>query len=212
MTLRFRDNAPLIVRRYMKKIIIILILVFAASSLFRYIAYRPDGDNLEKHLKEWGVGINAAGFNVTDFSQTSKGGFVKEILEAKSNLAAVGGEDVILQMTKISAAAPQKYISDKKFLLKSLFLPTTSPYPGVITNVVECPDEFKPKVQEGENGIIYTLFAGERFTYGICAEDLVAYYSAYGIFDCEEKGIFEVRVFSKEAGAQAVVRSFRCRP
>lgn len=64
------------------------------------------------------------------------------------------------------------------FLLESLFSPTDSPYPEVLTNVIQCPEECKPKTKETENGIIYTLFAGDRFTYGICAQDLVAYYSS----------------------------------
>jgi len=195
----------------MKKIILISMLVLGAVLLFRYIPHSFSGDDLEKRLKEWGVGINAVGFTVTDFSESSMGGLAKETLEAKSYLAAAGGEDVILQMTKITTPAPQKYIDDKKFLLESLFLPTTSPYPGVITNIRECPEEFKPKVHYHENGSIYTLFAGARFNYGVCAQDLVEYYSAYGILDCKEKGTFEVRVFSKsEDLPETIAQSFKC--
>jgi len=195
----------------MKKLILIFLLILAAILLFLYASYDSGKNDLEGRLAKWEVGINAMGIMLTDFSESSMGGLVKETLEAKSDSASSGGEDVILQMTKVTSAATQKYIDDKKFLLESLFLPTTSPYPGVITNIRECPEEFKPKMQEVQDGAIYVLLAGSRFNYGVCAQDLVEYYSAYGIFDCKEKGIFEVRVFSKtDEAPQNIAQSFEC--
>jgi hypothetical protein len=140
----------------------------------------------------------------TGFAESKAGGVAKETLEAKEG-------DTILKVTKIKTDAPQKYVNDKKFLLESLFSPTTSPYPGFITNVVVCPEEFKPTMKDAENGTIYTLFAGDRFTYGICAQDLVAYDSVYGVFDCKEKGIFEVQLFAKtKEGLEPRIESFAC--
>jgi len=161
-------------------------------------------EDVAVHLAKWQVGFNSAGFTLTDFSKIGEGTLTKETLEAQD-------DNTILKMTKTKTNAPAKYVGDKKFLLESLFSPTDSPYPEVITNVIECPEEFKPKVKELEQGTIYTLFAGDRFTYGICAKDLVAYYSSYGIFDCEEKGIFEVQLFAKtKEGLEPRIESFAC--
>ena len=207
----------------MQKIVPIFIVgIIVAIVWFVYSATRNSiEDNLPKRLDVWGVSINQAGFLLTNFSETSSGGLAKETLEAEFGLAGAQGEKVILKITRVQTAAPQKYIDDKKFLLESLFLPTTSPYPGVITNIRECPNEFKPIVQETQQGTIYTLFAGARFNYGVCAKDLVEYYSMYGIFDClptgdlpqgdKEKGIFEIRLFSKAPEQlQPLIESFAC--
>lgn len=188
----------------MKKLIFILILFSAGFLLFRYASQGLHRQDVPAHLARWEVRMAGAGFKVLDVSETSSKTFGAETLEAQK-----GG--VVLKMTRTKTEASQKYIDDKKFLFKSLFLPTTSPYPEVITNIVECPEEFKPKVKETEQGTIYTLFAGDRFTYGICAQDLAVYHSAYGIFDCKEKGIFEVRLFSKtKEGLQPLIESFTC--
>jgi len=194
-----------------KKVFVVCIIIFVAALFFYYDIRNSAKDSLAKRLDEWGVSINQTGFTLTDFSESSSGGLAKETFEAESDSAEAQDGKVIFKMTRIQTVAPQKYIDDKKFILESLFLPITSPYPGAITNVIECPEEFKPKVHEVENGTIYTLFAGERFAYGICAEDLVAYYSTFGIFDCKERGIFEVRIFSKtKEQLQPLIRSFVC--
>ena len=196
----------------MKRIILVVIFVLATVL---FLHYAPGSfetiSNIEKHLVKWKVRIDTGGFLLTNFSESNSGGLARETLEAEFALAGTQGGKVILKMTRIQTAASQKYMDDKKFLLESLFLPTTSPYPGVITNIRECPDEFKPTVEEVEQRIIYTLFAGSRFNYGVCAKDLVEYYSAFGIFDCKEKGIFEVRIFSKtKEQIQPFIGSFSC--
>jgi len=187
-----------------KKAILIITLLFAAILLFRLVPQDPNQGGVAERLQKWNVSMHAPDFALVDFIENRSGGVAKATVEAE-------GEDTILKITRIKTDAPQKYIDDKKFLLESLFLPTTSPYPGVITNIRECPEEFKPTVQTMEQGLIYTLFAGPRFNYGVCAQDLVEYYSAYGIFDCKEKGVFEVRVFSKvKENVQPFVGSFTC--
>jgi len=187
-----------------RKVLLVLFLAFIAILVFRSASHPLEKEDVAAHLAKWQVSLESAGFTLTDFSKISEGTLTKETLRAE-------GGNMILRMTKIYAAAPQKYIEDKKFLLESLFSPTDSPYPEVITNIIECPEEFKPKVKELEQGTIYTLFAGDRFTYGICAKDLVAYYSSYGIFDCKEKGIFEVQLFAKtKQGLEPRIESFAC--
>lgn len=107
---------------------------------------------------------------------------------------------------------PQKFIGDKIFLLNSLFEPTKSPYPEVITNIIDCPTEFKPIKQDFSTGIIYKLYAGGRYGYGICAKDLVKYDSFYGLFDCGKKGVFEIKIFGPAGGSriEKIIKSFSC--
>ena len=188
----------------MKNFILVFVLAVAVILLLLFVPQRAKQGDVAGYLKKWNVSIPAVDFELVTFAESKTGGVAKETLEAKEG-------DTILKMTRVKTEAPQKYIEDKKFLLKSLFSPTDSPYPEVITNVIECPEEFKPKVKELEQGTIYTLFAGDRFTYGICSKDLVAYYSSYGIFDCKEKGIFEVQLFAKtKQELEPAIESFVC--
>jgi len=188
----------------MKKFFIILLAAIGFFLFVFYVSVFLQKDELSKHLEEWGIVIDLPEFEFKDFFKDDTRSLEKEILEAEKGSS-------ILKITKTDAASREKYISDKKFLLNSLFLPTTSPYPGIITNIVECPKEFRPEETTLENGVMYTLFAGERFNYGICDKDLVKYYSIYGIFNCKEKGIFEIYAFfEEEKGLENILQSFRC--
>jgi len=188
----------------MRKIFCVFLCAGVLSFISFFAFLRFSNDELARQLKIWNVGMDLAEFALTDFSKEQIRTLTKE------ELAAERGETTV-KLTRIETEAREKYIEDKKFLFESLFLPTTSPYPGVITNVIECPEEFKPKLTKTEKGTFYALFAGERLNWGICAEDLIEYYSTFGIFDCEEKGIFEVRAFSKaKHEAETIVRSFTC--
>jgi hypothetical protein len=149
--------------------------------------------------------LDVSSFRLLSFSKDKTSFSKVEKLEA-----GLGDTQIFIDRTKINDH--KKYINDKKFLFESLFLPTTSPYPEVITNIIECPSEFKPKVRNINNGAVYSLFAGERFNYGICVKDLVMYQSEYGIFDCKGKGIFEIRVFSNsnKEKIKQILESFKC--
>lgn len=178
-------------------LILPLILIFTAVLIFL-------NNSLTGHLFRWGISLDLSGFKLEHFTQDKTRFSSVERLEATS-----GTTTIKIDRTKISDH--NKYIEDRKFLFNSLFLPTTSPYPEVITNIIECPNEFKPKERAVGNGFVYTLFAGERFNYGVCSRDLVKYNSEYGIFDCKDKGIFEIRVFSKDRERiKQIVESFKC--
>ena len=183
------------------------VILLVAIGFFLFVFHAPGffrEDEFSKHFERWGIVIDLPEFEFKDFFKDETRSLKKEILEAEKGSS-------ILKITKTDVASHEKYIKDKKFLLNSLFLPTTSPYPGIITNIVECPKEFRPEETTLENGVMYTLFAGERFNYGICNKDLVKYYSIYGIFDCKEKGIFEIHAFfEEERGLESVLQSFRC--
>lgn len=161
--------------------------------------------SLSGHISQWGISLDLSKFELINFFEDKTNFSTVQRLEAVNDKVSV-----FIDRTKISDH--KKYIEDRKFLLESLFEPTTSPYPEVITNIIECPGEFKPKINEAKNGVIYTLFAGERYNYGVCAHDLVKYQSLYGIFDCKGKGVFEVRIFSSDSKEKIkqTMGSFKC--
>lgn len=186
-----------------KKGAYILIFLCILLLLAVYIFYLKE-DKAAQYPEKWGISVNLEGFSFKDFSSDEAEGITREMLDMQR-------EDALVKITRTKTASPQKYIEDRGFLFNSMFLPTTSPYPGMITNVIECPEEFLPGMKEVESGTIYTLFAGDRFNYGVCASDMIAYFSAYGIFDCRGKGIFEVRVFSEnEEEVENIINSFHC--
>lgn len=177
--------------------ILLLILFLVIGLTFFY-------GGISGHLLRWRISLDLSNFKLSSFTKDKTSFSKAEKLEAVSGTTKVFIKKAEIQDHK-------KFIEDKKFLFNSLFLPTTSPYPEVITNIIECPDEFKPKVKTVYNGTIYSLFAGERFNYGICSRDLVKYNSEYGIFDCGTKGVFEIFVFSDNTNKiERIMQSFKC--
>ena len=178
--------------------LVLIIIFFIIVSLIVFAR------SLSGRLGGWGISLDIYNFKLLSFTKD------KTSFSKVEKLETVSGTTKVF-IDKIEIEDHKKYIEDKKFLLESLFLPTTSPYPEVITNIIECPDEFKPRVRETNNGVVYTLFAGERFNYGVCSHDLVKYHSGYGIFDCKDKGIFEIRVFSDGNNEiERIMNSFKC--
>ncbi len=148
--------------------------------------------------------MNISRFKLINFSNEKNRTSLSQTLEVKK-------DDIIIKLTKTVIDDHQKIISDRKFLLNLLFMPTISPYPQEITQVIECPKEFKPKSEIIKDGEVFTLFAGERFNFGICSQDLVKYSAVYGIFDCGEKGVFEIWLYGKnENDLTALAKSFSC--
>ncbi len=187
-----------------KKYLILFFVVDIIGIFLYFMLPNLKKNEFEKSLKSWEINLETSGFTLKDFSKEETNASGKERVEAVR-------KDTTMIINKNEIPNNSKFIEGKKFLLESLFSKTNSPYPEVITQVIECPDKFKPKEIKVKNGTIYKLFAGERFTYGICSQDIVRYHSAYGIFDCGGKGVFEVWVFSaNRQEPEGIVGSFSC--
>ncbi len=181
-----------------KKILFIALLIVVAGLLL------INKDQLSSPLNRWKINMDLSGAKIVNVTTDKTKTYQTETLEAKS-------DELVIKIAKTATEDHQKFIKDRKFSLNSLFIPTTSPYPEVITNIIECADEFKPKSQILEKGEIFTLFAGERFNFGICVSDLVKYSAIYGIFDCGTKGIIELWLFGeKEEDLLPKVKTFSC--
>ena len=155
-------------------------------------------------LRSWGVSANLSGFTVQrELSDQQPGQLSQETVEMVK-------KDAFINIVKSMPVDNQKLVDDRNFIFRSLYEPTTSPYPEVISQIVICPDEFKPKLIQHVNGTIYTAYAGERMNFGVCARDLVVYKAGYGIFNCGKKGVFEMEVFSKKDNFANLLQSFSC--
>ncbi len=94
----------------------------------------------------------------------------------------------------------RKAIITRTALLDSIFIEIPSPYPGELTQKIECPLEFLPETFEYPDGLgkAYYLPAGERRNYGVCSNDLVKYHSIYVLKYCKGgRFLEEIQFFSE---------------
>jgi hypothetical protein len=185
----------------------IVALGFVFITLIGFFLYFFTQENkLFLQFLKWNVTFSQKGFAMKSFSKSSEGeALSRETLTAQSN-----SDTLFITRSKVSNN--KKMVEDKRFILKAQYEPVTADYPGIITNIISCPADFKPKEETVSNGFIFNLYAGQRYNYGICSKDLITYNSSYGIFDCGTKGIFEVMDFTKGSFEKAtqVVKSFSC--
>jgi len=112
------------------------------------------------------------------------------------------------------------YVQDKFLQLNSLFVSTPSPYFGIITQKIECPDEFKPKINKtitsDQNEVTYyILYTSERFTYGVCSKDLIKYKTLFTFVYCsDKKDLYQVEIFDPpnelDNNLIEIISSFKC--
>jgi hypothetical protein len=90
---------------------------------------------------------------------------------------------------EMEADQARQLIAQKIFLVRSLFQEEKSPYPGMTSNIVTCPKEFWPKIEEKETGDFIEariqIDATSRNTFGVCAEEEFARRSVYLFIYCK---------------------------
>ncbi len=111
------------------------------------------------------------------------------------------GEDVVQlkQYNNMTIEKAKKMMGDKKFYLGSMFKDQPSPYPGVLTTAIGCPEELVPKPNEDTLSIrlFYKLLATGNLIYGNCNPKDNTYSCAYGFFFCAEKNqAYELKIFT----------------
>jgi len=171
--------------------------------LFFLIAYPVFGNSdsdirtLGDIFKELGITLKGVGDFIVQ----------KDILrEGKENtfwtIVAKKNERVIkLEVIKnIDDKSAHRHIEERKHVINSLYNHIPSPYPGMISNTIECPDEFKPKVRyieiEGEKIPVYLLSSTPRFTYGASVEELIRYRGALTfIYNEKQRVLYRIDLF-----------------
>ncbi len=109
-----------------------------------------------------------------------------------------------------------RYIAEQTALLLSMFESRLPPYPEFLTRESGCPEEFKPIERASHLGPYHLLYAGERFGYGVCTEDLALRRAAIGYFYCpDSQRLFSLEYFiPRDAEISTLVDIFasaRCR-
>lgn len=114
---------------------------------------------------------------------------MKEFSENKI-LAESGDEILKIEIVKdIGKSKAEEYVKNQSALLMGMFEPQLPPYPEFLTKQTGCNEKYKPQEKESQYGKYFTLYAGDRFGYGICVDDLIKYKASLGFFYCPEKNI-----------------------
>lgn len=88
------------------------------------------------------------------------------------------------------------YISDKIFVINSMYRDIDSPYPGPLSNEIKCAEEFKPKTIKNSPFDYYILQASDRLTYGACSRDLIKYSSIMYFLHCGKYNeLYQIELF-----------------
>lgn len=115
-----------------------------------------------------------------------------------------------------SAETASQFVAEQKALLLSIFDSRLPPYPEFLTRESGCPQEFLPIERSNHLGTYHLLFAGERFGYGVCTEDLARRRAAIGHFYCPDvRRLFSLEYFippdAELATLVGIFDSLRCR-
>lgn len=92
----------------------------------------------------------------------------------------------------INEMQAQNFVKQKLFLITSLFQEEKSPYPGMTSNIVACPDSFLPKITQADDesslNLRIQLAATSRNTFGVCSEEEFAQKSVFLFVFCKKSG------------------------
>lgn len=115
-----------------------------------------------------------------------------------------------------SAEQAQRYSDEQSVLLEGIFNPQLPPYPEFLMQENACDEKYHPIRMETQYGVFYTLFANDRFGYGVCSDDAIAYRSGFGLFYCPNKNtVVHVELFMKSTtprrDVENIMASFACK-
>lgn len=177
-------------------IFIIALIVFAAA-YFK--------DNLAFHAKINGFWLE----NGMDFKITESG---DNRIKAEND-----GEILKIRIFKdFEKEEFEKYAREQEALLKGIFEPQLPPYPEFLTKETGCDKKYKPIQKQNNYGGYKILYAGERFGYGVCVDDLIRYWASVGYFYCPEKKMaVQLEYFvPQDMGQEKLINlnnSFKCK-
>jgi len=162
-----------------KSVVIVLILITIFGSIYLFSIYNQEQFGLSGNIiKEF------------KFNRDSKGNPV--FLTGYNNKK-------IMKVKKIqdySESLVQQYITDNIFVINTQYRELHSPYPGRLSNRIECEDEFKPIEISNTPFNYYKIYSTDRFTYGACSWDLITYQSILYFVYCEDSNSFyQIQLF-----------------
>ena len=121
----------------------------------------------------------------------------KALYNNKNNLARV------LVISKIEKNEAEKQLETSIFGMKRLFQKERSPYPGEISDAIECGQDFIPTWNEkiiNEIKTHYTTaFLNDRFVYGGCTDSQIKYQALFFTFYCEDQQkLYQIEVIDNK--------------
>jgi len=187
-----------------KSIFILVLALVALSGIFVFSNKDKDDGSLTYILEKNGVVLNG----VSDFKVTQS---------FENNFSAENGEEVIKIkiFNDFSLKEAEEYIANQTALLNGIFEPQLPPYPEFLTKQTGCDNKYKPIKESGKYGDNYLMYAGSRFGYGICTDDLIEYKASLGFYYCpKSKTLFKLEYFigkDEEFGKLSTLnKSFNC--
>ena len=105
--------------------------------------------------------------------------------------------------TGISETEAKSDIQARVTKIKALFENAASPYPGEISDEIECGDEYKPVFSEERiNGVQISYFTGflnSRLVLGACTEDQAVYKEIFALFYCpKQQQFYQIELIAPE--------------
>ena len=137
--------------------------------------------------------FKSIGISMDHFDNFTLSEYKNEKIIAKSGDITL----IILLNKNLEKNIAIKLVNDKTAILESQYEIRDAPYPGEITKEVVCPEEFRPLknvINNSHNIINYELYSTNRFTYGVCVQDLAFYKSFIGFFYCN-KNLIKIELF-----------------
>jgi hypothetical protein len=172
-----------------RKVKISLVILFILVSFLLFTFYKDYSKKKEDN--SFNLGISKDFIEKFKWKQSS---YTHDSVTFTGN-----NENSIIQikvLKDINLEKANTYISDKMFMINSLFRGVSSPYPGALSNRIECPEEFKPVKLTNKHFDYYIVYASSRFTYGVCSWDLIKYQSIIYFLHCnEEESLYYIKLF-----------------
>lgn len=105
--------------------------------------------------------------------------------------------------SSIPESDAEKRIQARITMMKVLFENAASPYPGEISDEIECGERYKPVFSVEEiNGIQVSYFIGylnKRLVFGVCTEDQIAYQGILSLFYCPSQSqLFQLEIITSK--------------
>jgi hypothetical protein len=74
----------------------------------------------------------------------------------------------------------------KEAMMKGLYANMPSPYPGLISDEIQCGEEFRPEIELDEANLVLTVkgYVTPRLTFGACSWDLIEYRAFFKHYFC----------------------------
>ena len=120
----------------------------------------------------------------------------------------------------LSALEGEALATEEKALILNLFEDHQVPYPGALSNTLQCPDALHPVDIEPRGSAVFLLglYANDRYAFGGCAEDLVQFRATVAAYyDLAHRALVRLEYFEPKSGDAAphgpdALRSFYWTP